>query len=56
MDKSYTIKMTSAELLIMTQSIEKIQILGKDSIIVGSLLKKLYTQVEKVQAASNLDK
>lgn len=48
MDKQYTLKVDRQDVAILQQSLEKIQIMGKDSIIVANIYQKVLDIAGKI--------
>jgi len=48
MDKSYTLKVDKSDIHVLMQGVEKLQILGKDAILVANIYQKLLNITTKI--------
>lgn len=48
MDKQYTLRVDKQDIVVLQQAVEKIQITGKDSIIVANVYSKILDVVQKI--------
>lgn len=52
MDKKYTLKVSASDLMVLKSAIDKIQIYGKDAVIVADIYSKILDALSRSEADS----